>query len=49
MLGRKDEWKPEDQDKQVRLIGALAQRLPWIVVLITLLTALVTVIQVFWR
>jgi hypothetical protein len=39
--------EPDDEaKKQIRLIHALAVRLPWIVVAVTLLTALATMIEV---
>ena len=36
----------EEQEKQAKLIHQLATRLPWIVVIVTLLTAIVTLIEV---
>ena len=37
-----------EQERQARLIHVLAKRLPWIVVAMTLLTALVTLVEIFF-
>jgi hypothetical protein len=39
--------KEDEQQRQIRLIHALAARLPWIVVFFVLLTAIVTLIQIY--
>lgn len=37
----------DEVDRQTRLIHSLAVRLPWIVVIISLLAAVVTLIEIF--
>lgn len=49
----KTEHSPNDNEKeknqrQIQIIQNLATRLPWIVVLVTLLAAILTIIQVIW-
>lgn len=39
----------DEQERHVRLIHKLATRLPWIVINVTLLTALATIIEVLWH
>ena len=38
----------QENEKQLRLIGSLATRLPWIVVIVTVLTALVTLVELYF-
>ena len=39
----------EERTRQVRLIRILASRLPWIVVSVIFITAIVTILQILWH
>jgi len=45
---KKKEFQEEDQQKSIKLIHYMAARLPWIVVFVVLLTAIVTIIEIYF-